>query len=74
VGFIAGDPEPFDSCTGRGNSLILDGRCSLIRGVFLGLATMELNEVAQLLLTPDYAYGKMGCPPRIPAGLNDLHF
>ena len=28
---------------------------------------MKKNEISRFLIEPQYAYGKMGCPPRIPA-------
>lgn len=38
-----------------------------IPGLDKGVSTMKPNEKAQFLIHPDYAYGKLGCPPRIPA-------
>ena len=32
----------------------------------LAVASMKEKEVADFLISPDYAFGPMGCPPRIP--------
>lgn len=32
----------------------------------MGVASMRKSELARLLIKPEYAFGKMGCPPRIP--------
>lgn len=36
-------------------------------GLELGLLTMKKGEFSRFLFKPQYAYGNMGCPPRIPA-------
>ncbi|XP_064620328.1 inactive peptidyl-prolyl cis-trans isomerase FKBP6-like [Lineus longissimus] len=59
--------EPFD-CTrmqGRPRSLKL-GTGDCIVGLDLAISTMRLNEVAEFVIYPEYAYGKFGCPPRVP--------
>ena len=35
-------------------------------GLEIGLLTMKKGEVARFVFTPDYAYGRQGCPPLIP--------
>ena len=30
------------------------------------MASMRRNEQSQFLIFPEYAFGKIGCPPRIP--------
>ena len=30
------------------------------------MKSMRRNERSQFLISPDYAFGEMGCPPRIP--------
>ena len=40
---------------------------SVIKAWDLGVATMKKGEVAMLTCKPEYAYGKRGSPPRIPA-------
>ncbi|GFR63617.1 peptidylprolyl isomerase [Elysia marginata] len=37
-----------------------------ILGLELAILTMRKHEVSRFLIRPDYAYGKTGCPPRIP--------
>ena len=32
----------------------------------VGVATMRKAELARFLIKPDWAYGRLGCPPRIP--------
>ena len=32
----------------------------------MGLASMQRTELARFLIRPEYAFGEMGCPPRIP--------
>lgn len=65
--------EPFDStyirnCPFRFN--INDG--STLLGLNFGVMTMKLNEMAQFLVAPELAYGKMGCLDRIPANSSIL--
>lgn len=38
-----------------------------LAGLELGLLTMKKGEFSRFLFKPQYAYGNMGCPPRIPA-------
>lgn len=51
-----------------------------IAGGFLGfdiaISGMKCSEISQFLIKPDYAFGKVGCPPRIPphASCQLLHF
>ena len=32
----------------------------------MGVSTMRKGEVSQFLVKSEYAFGRMGCPPRIP--------
>jgi len=50
--------EPFKFKLGQGN---------VIKGWDKGVATMKLGEVAKFTISPDYAYGAAGSPPKIPA-------
>ena len=45
------------SCAGSGK---------VIRGLDIGVGTMLLKEKSRFLIRADYAFGKFGCPPRIP--------
>ena len=38
-----------------------------ILGWEIAIPTMKKGEKSRFLIKPEYAYGKMGCPPRIPA-------
>lgn len=64
--------EPFDSTQLRGRPF----RCLLgdmiIPGLSLGVATMRKGEKAQFLVEPQYGFGRMGCPPRIPGNATTL--
>ena len=38
----------------------------MIKGWDIGIMTMKLGEKAELVIKPEYAYGKIGTPPKIP--------
>ncbi len=60
--------EPFDSTTLRGRAerfRLDDGR--MILGVESAVKSMLKGEESWFLIGWEYAYGPMGCPPRIPA-------
>ncbi|XP_054708348.1 peptidyl-prolyl cis-trans isomerase FKBP4-like [Uloborus diversus] len=60
-------PTLFDS-TPDGEKIEFNiGRGMVIRGWDLGISTMKRGEVAIFICMPDYAYGPMGHPPKIPA-------
>ncbi|XP_075212743.1 inactive peptidyl-prolyl cis-trans isomerase shutdown [Lycorma delicatula] len=42
------------------------GKGTLLPGLELSLRTMRKGELSQFLIEPEYAFGKYGCPPRIP--------
>ena len=78
VGFAEGQREPFDKVCERAKksveALFLGGG-EIIYGLREGLRTMHVGEVARFLIYPEFAFGNLGCPPRIPAGeslLSDL--
>ena len=59
--------EPYDSSTLRGRAeryLLDDGR--LLPGIELAIKSMLKNEKAEFIIQPEYGFGKMGCPPRVP--------
>lgn len=62
------DDEPFDSTRLRQEihrfRLGLDGG---VKGLHLAVSTMRKGERSYFIFKPEYYYGKMGCPPRIPA-------
>ena len=60
--------EPYDSSVLRGRAeryKLDDGR--LLPGMELAVKSMKKKEQADFLIQPNYAFGEMGCPPRIPA-------
>lgn len=59
--------EPYDSTILRGSPLrYILGSGEMIAGFELALESMKKKEEAKFLISPDYAYGKLGIPPRIP--------
>ena len=69
VGFMNEEQEPFDSTLGRNaESIIINGSGNVLPGLRIALETMEINEVAQFLVHHEYAYGKLGCLPRVAPG------
>uniref|UniRef100_A0A023GMQ0 peptidylprolyl isomerase n=1 Tax=Amblyomma triste TaxID=251400 RepID=A0A023GMQ0_AMBTT len=65
--------EPFDSTRLRNQPYrcLLDNM--IIPGLALAVATMRKGETARILVAPQYAFGPMGCPPRIPANATILY-
>ncbi|KDR15352.1 inactive peptidyl-prolyl cis-trans isomerase FKBP6 isoform X2 [Zootermopsis nevadensis] len=58
--------EPYDSTWLRGYPKMGHLGQSFIIGLDIGIASMKKGETSRFLLHPDVAYGKLGCPPRIP--------
>jgi FK506-binding protein 6 len=74
VAYANDSSEPFDSTLSRNaESFIVGGSGEVIPGLRLALETMDLKEVAQFLIFHEYAYGKLGCPPRIEKGQVKVH-
>jgi len=68
VGTLESDGSEFDSSRSRNkpfNFVLGQGR--VIKGWDLGVATMKKGELAKFTLSPEYAYGESGSPPKIPA-------
>ncbi|XP_034251187.1 inactive peptidyl-prolyl cis-trans isomerase FKBP6 isoform X2 [Thrips palmi] len=58
---------PYDSSTLRGKAWeFVLGNSGVLIGLDLAVATMREKEKAEFILHPSVAFGKMGCPPRIP--------
>ncbi|XP_078082086.1 inactive peptidyl-prolyl cis-trans isomerase FKBP6 [Mustelus asterias] len=73
--------KPFDSNMQRGMPRFMKlGRDITLLGMELAILTMRKGEFSRFLFKPLYAYGPMGCPPRIPENatvmfeLEILHF
>ncbi|XP_015781693.1 inactive peptidyl-prolyl cis-trans isomerase FKBP6 [Tetranychus urticae] len=66
-GYSEGSDEPFDSSVLRGRPILhrLD-REDLLPGLMVGILSMRMAEKAEILIKPEYAFGELGCPPRIP--------
>ncbi|XP_042211191.1 inactive peptidyl-prolyl cis-trans isomerase FKBP6-like [Homarus americanus] len=66
--------EPFDSSYLRmkPEKQILDFR-GLLPGLNVAIKTMRKNEKARFLISPEYAFGEMGCQPRIPSNETILY-
>jgi FK506-binding protein 6 len=58
--------EPYDSTWLRGYPTVCHLYEGFIPGLTVGIASMKKGETSRFLIHPDMAYGKMGCPPRIP--------
>lgn len=65
-GYVEYQDEPFDSTRLRSNQTQIKLGESNIRGLDTAIATMRKGELSRFIFSPDYAYKKMGCPPRIP--------
>ena len=42
------------------------GHDSMIEGMVIAIQTMKKGEKSKFLIDPQYAYGELGVPPRIP--------
>lgn len=68
TGTLASDGSKFDSSRDRGEYFDFTlGQGQVIKGWDQGVATMRKGERANLKCLPEYAYGKNGSPPKIPA-------
>lgn len=61
------DGTPFDSSRDRGEKFSFElGKGQVIKAWDIGIATMKVGELSQLICKPEYAYGSAGSPPKIP--------
>lgn len=61
------DGTPFDSSRERGEKFSFEiGKGQVIKAWDIGVATMKVGELSQLICKPEYAYGTAGSPPKIP--------
>ncbi|XP_006633816.1 peptidyl-prolyl cis-trans isomerase FKBP4 [Lepisosteus oculatus] len=61
------DGTKFDSSRDRSEKFSFDlGKGQVIKAWDIGVATMKIGEVCQLICKPEYAYGSAGSPPKIP--------
>jgi peptidylprolyl isomerase len=69
VGVLSPDGTVFDSSRDRGEPLKFTvGGDDFIKGWDVGIASMSRGEKAILRMSPSYAYGDEGQPPKIPGG------
>merc|ERR1712137_867303 len=67
VGTLLSDGSEFDSSRSREKPFEFTlGKGQVIKGWDLGMATMKKGEVAKFTLSPEFAYGEAGSPPKIP--------
>ncbi|XP_040894802.1 peptidyl-prolyl cis-trans isomerase FKBP4 [Toxotes jaculatrix] len=61
------DGTHFDSSRDRGEKFSFElGKGQVIKAWDIGVATMKVGELCQLICKPEYAYGSAGSPPKIP--------
>ncbi|XP_070686988.1 peptidyl-prolyl cis-trans isomerase FKBP4 [Pempheris klunzingeri] len=61
------DGTHFDSSRDRGEKFSFElGKGQVIKAWDIGVATMKVGELSQLICKPEYAYGSAGSPPKIP--------
>ncbi|XP_020342285.1 peptidyl-prolyl cis-trans isomerase FKBP5 [Oncorhynchus kisutch] len=59
--------KKFDSSMERKKPFTFSlGKGQVIKGLDIGVSSMQRGEVCMLLCKPAYAYGSAGCPPKIP--------
>lgn len=65
--FLEHQDEPYDSTKLRGQCerFKLDDH-RLLPGIEIAIKSMCKKEKASFMIQPEYAFGQMGCPPRIP--------
>ncbi|XP_065813339.1 peptidyl-prolyl cis-trans isomerase FKBP4 isoform X1 [Labrus bergylta] len=61
------DGTHFDSSRDRGEKFSFElGKGQVIKAWDIGVATMKIGELCQLICKSEYAYGSAGSPPKIP--------
>ncbi|NWJ02186.1 FKBP6 isomerase, partial [Crypturellus undulatus] len=66
-GYLEYADEPFcTNCYRKIPRLMKLGKDITLWGLEVGLLTMRKGELARFVFVPNYAYGKLGCPPLIP--------
>lgn len=67
TGTLKADGSKFDSSVDRGKPFKFTiGEGQVIKGWDEGFASMKIGEKALLEISPEYGYGEMGSPPKIP--------
>ncbi|KAK3805882.1 MAG: hypothetical protein J3Q66DRAFT_359904 [Benniella sp.] len=74
VGTLFTNGDKFDSSRDRNSAFNFKlGVGQVIKGWDEGVKTMKVGELAELVCSPEYAYGETGSPPKIP-GNSTLKF
>ncbi|XP_026167900.1 peptidyl-prolyl cis-trans isomerase FKBP4 [Mastacembelus armatus] len=61
------DGTQFDSSRDKGEKFTFElGKGQVIKAWDIGVATMKVGELSQLICKAEYAYGSAGSPPKIP--------
>ena len=64
---LDGADEPFDtSMTLQRPFTFKLGQGKVLPGLDIAVQSMAVREIAKFLIDPEYAYGPLGCQPRIP--------
>ncbi|XP_066948572.1 inactive peptidyl-prolyl cis-trans isomerase FKBP6, partial [Macrobrachium rosenbergii] len=63
--------EPFEKMALKMEDVSGDG--GVLKMVNIALKTMRKNETSRFLIKPYYAFGKLGCPPRVPGNETILY-
>ena len=68
IAYFEHQDEPFDASYRRGPApdVFQLGQGTIIPGLEVALRSMKKHEISVFLIKPEYAYGIMGVPPRIP--------
>lgn len=68
IAYFEHQDEPFDASYTRGPApeVIQLGQNTVIPGLEVALRSMKKHEISVFLIKPEYAYGAVGVPPRIP--------
>lgn len=72
--FLDKEKVPFDSTRLRNRPFkFLFGDGNIIPGLEMGIQTMKRDEIARIYVSSEYAFGAMGCPPRIPENADIIY-
>ncbi|XP_071790726.1 inactive peptidyl-prolyl cis-trans isomerase FKBP6-like [Asterias amurensis] len=72
-GYLEYSDDPYDSTRLRNRpEKYRLGEGKVIEGLDVAISTMRKGEISQFLVKPEYAFGAMGVPPRIPENASIL--
>jgi FK506-binding protein 6 len=64
--YLEYNDEPYDSSRLRNQPEQLKLGQGGLLGFEIAVSSMKRSEISRFLIKPDYAFGRIGCPPRIP--------